>query len=100
VARWRAWIENLVDPKQLARVCARLHPDGVPVPIPAGGGAAVNLALFEHWALIVALRGLRLPGEAADPGWMRILADQLDRFGSVWRLTRFSPPLRMVPPPD
>jgi hypothetical protein len=101
VARWCAWLAGLADPKGLARACTRLHPDGMPVVIPEGGGAAtVTLALLEQWALIVTLRGISLPGGDREPGWVRLLADQLDRFGVVSRLTRDSPPLRITLAPD
>jgi len=105
VARWCAWIARLTEAKKLAQACARLHPDGLPFRTlesveGAVNPAAVVLSLLEQWALIVTWRGVRLPGKDSEPGWIRVLSDQLERFGVVLRLTQSSPPLRIDPPPD
>lgn len=92
VRRWRRWVATLADPRDLRQLNARLDPDGVVVALPASSPAAVILRYLERLADLVLIRGVPLPRAAA--GLTRLLRHQLDRFGDVFHLTKFSPPLR------
>lgn len=93
VVRWCTWIGGLAEPADLLRACARLDPDGH-----AHAGANLPrslqvLSLLDRLADLFVVRGAPLPGWA--PGIVRLLGDQLRRFGDVLFLTRSSPPLRV-----
>jgi len=93
--RYVDWIARLGDPKDLARTCARLDPDGI-VAAPASGSSSAAgrvLQLLERLADLFVARGHRI--QVAGSGLARILGDQLRRFGDVFPLTRASPPLRV-----
>ncbi len=99
VSRWVRWTAQLARPADLAQLCARLDPDGLPplTPVPAGdevrrAGAVVRL--LEQLAEVLRRRGVPLPGRG--PGLPRLLAAQRARFGDVAWLTRSSPPLRVA----
>jgi len=98
VSRWVRWTAELAHPADLARLCARLDPEGLPPPpAPARGEvsrAGSVLRLLDHFADVLLRRGMALPG--GGPGLRRILTAQLARFGDVYRLTRSSPPLRVA----
>ncbi len=100
VARWVRWTAELANPEDLARLCARLDPEGLPPPTPTPAGGEVSragsvLRLLAHLGDVLRRRGVALPGRGA--GLLRILTAQLARFGDVYRLTRSSPPLRLAP---
>lgn len=100
VSRWVRWTAQLARPADLAQVCARLDPDGLPPPAPATAGgegsrAGAVLRLLDHLGDVLRRRGVALPGRGS--GLQRILSAQLARFGDVAWLTRSSPPLRVAP---
>jgi len=100
VSRWVRWTAQLASPEDLARLCARLDPEGLPPPTPAPAAGEVNragsvLRLLDHLGDVLLRRGVALPGRG--PGLLRILMAQLARFGDVCWLTRSSPPLRVAP---
>jgi hypothetical protein len=100
VARWIRWTAQLARPADLAPVCARLDPDGLPPPMPATGGgeesrAGAVLRLLDHLGDVLQRRGVPLPGRG--PGLLRLLTAQRARFGDIAWLTRASPPLRVAP---
>jgi hypothetical protein len=100
VSRWVRWTAGLARPADLARLCARLDPEGLPPPTPAPAGGEVSragavLRLLDHLADVLLRRGLTVPGRG--PGLLRILSAQLARFGDVCWLTYSSPPLRVAP---
>lgn len=93
VRRWRRWIDALAEPGDLEQLCARLDPDALPPPTDSPHGRTAQvIALLDRLADLLALKGLPLKGRAC--GLVRVLRDQLVRFGEVFRLTRASPPLR------
>lgn len=98
VSRWVRWTAALADPDDLARLCARLDPEGLPSPpAPVDGEvsrASSVLRVLEHLGDVLLRRGVVLPGRG--PGLLRILAAQLARYRDVYRLTRSSPPLRVA----
>jgi hypothetical protein len=94
IRRWANWISQLADRAELMQACSRLEPRGVP-------GAAVSarlpqamavLYLLDRLAELLTQRGVRLP--MLGSGLVRVLKDQLARFGRVFYLTKLSPPLR------
>jgi len=93
VGRWRRWISELADPKELQRLCTRLQGDGCPggldLPEVARGGRVLHL--LDRLAQLLAERGVELPKLGC--GLVRVLKDQLLRFGEVFYLGRASPPL-------
>jgi len=100
VARWVRWTARLASPADLARLCARLDPEGFPPPTPTPATGEVSragsvLRLLDHLGDVLLRRGVALPGRG--PGLLRILTAQLARFGDVAWLTRSSPPLRVAP---
>jgi hypothetical protein len=100
VSRWVRWTAALAYPDDLARLCARLDPEGLPPPTPVTAGAEVSragsvLRLLDHLGDVLLRRGVVLPGRG--PGLLRILAAQLAQFGDICWLTRASPPLRVAP---
>jgi hypothetical protein len=99
VSRWVCWTAGLAQPEDLARLCARLDPEGLPPPPVAAGGAVSRagavLRLLDHLRDVLLRRGVVGPGRG--PGLLRILTAQRVRFGDVCRLTRSSPPLRVAP---
>jgi len=100
VSRWVRWMAGLASPEDLARLCARLDPEGLPPPPPAATEGEVSragsvLRLLDHLGDVLCRRGVALPGRG--PGLLRILTAQLARFGDVYRLTQSSPPLRVAP---
>jgi len=95
VARWWDWIAGLADTSELARACARLDPDGFAhaESMPARESAPAHvLRLLDRLADLLVVHGLDLATSGA--GFVRLLSDQLRRFGEVFYLTRPSPPLR------
>ncbi len=99
VSRWVGWTARLANPEDLAWLCARLDPEGLPPPPPAPAGGEVSragsvLRLLDHLGDVLLRRGVALPGRG--PGLVRILTAQLARFGDVAWLTRSSPPLRVA----
>lgn len=94
VRRWIGWIEELAEPRDLERLIARIDPEGVPGPtrLTAPSRAATILGLLERLADLFAMRGLPIPRRGT--GLQRVLTDRLRRFGEVFYLTIFSPPLR------
>ena len=99
VARWVRWTAGLAAPEDLARLTARLDPEGLPPPAPVADGdvkrAGAVLRLLEHLADVLRRRGVVLPGRG--PGLGRLLVAQRARFGDVCWLTKASPPLRVAP---
>jgi hypothetical protein len=100
VSRWIRWTAQLASPADLARLCARLDPEGLPPPPPPSTGSEVRragtvLRLLEHLAAVLLRRGVALPGRGA--ALSRVLGAQRARFGDVAWLTRSSPPLRVAP---
>jgi len=100
VSRWVRWTARLASPEDLARLCARLDPEGLPPPTPVTAAGEVSragsvLRLLDHLGDVLLRRGVALPGRG--PGLLRILTAQLARFGDVCWLTRSSPPLRVAP---
>jgi len=99
VSRWVRWTAQLARPEDLARLCARLDPEGLPPPTPATAGGEVSragavLRLLDHLGDLLLRRGVTLPGRG--PGLVRVLVAQRARFGDVAWLTRSSPPLRVA----
>jgi hypothetical protein len=95
IARWWDWIAGLADTNELARACARLDSDGFAhaEPLPTRESAPAHvLRLLDRLADLLVVRGLDLA--TSGPGLVRLLSDQLRRFGEVFYLTRPSPPLR------
>jgi hypothetical protein len=100
VSRWVRWTAHLAPPEDLARLCARLDPEGLPPPTPVPGGGEVGragtvLRLLDHLTEVLLRRGVALPGRG--PGLGRVLSAQRARFGDIAWLTRSSPPLRVAP---
>ncbi len=100
VSRWIRWTAGLASPEDLARLCARLDPEGLPPPMPATSGGEVSragsvLQLLDALGDVLLRRGVAVPGRG--PGLVRVLLTQLARFGDVCWLTRSSPPLRVAP---
>jgi hypothetical protein len=98
VWRWTRWVAALGDSGSLASLCARLEPNRGPPRVPPRDAplrerAGAMLALLERLAEGFAARGVRLP--QGKSGLSRLLADQLERFGSVFYLTVPSPPLHV-----
>ena len=98
VARWHAWVGELVEPGDLARACARLDPEGMPPGMTNPGGrppgrVGVVLALLERFVDLLRHFGVGLVGGAS--GLSALLCYQLQRFGDIRYLTRSSPPLRI-----
>jgi len=94
VRRWVGWVSRLAEPTELMRVCTRLEPRGLPGGLALSDmprGAAV-LHLLDRLADLLADRGVQL--RPLWSGLARILADQLERLGAVFFLTKPSPPLR------
>lgn len=100
VSRWVRWTAQLASPEDLARLCARLDPEGLPPPTPVTAGGEVSragsvLRLLDHLGDVLLRRGVARLGRG--PGLLRILTAQLARFGDICWLTRSSPPLRVAP---
>jgi len=100
VSRWVRWTAHLASPADLARLCARLDPDGLPPPIPATAPGEVSrarsvLRLLDHLGDVLLRRGVAWPGQG--PGLVRVLTTQRARFGDISWLTRSSPALRIAP---
>lgn len=100
VGRWVRWVAGLGDAKEMAQVCLRVDPDGLPPPAAAPatadpvGKAVSMIALLDRLADLLRGHGVRLePG----PGLAAILRHQWDRFRTIFLLTRASPPLRIDP---
>jgi hypothetical protein len=98
VRRWTNWVATLGESGSLASLCARLEPNrgplrGSPSSALPRERAGAMLALLERLAEGFAARGVRLP--QGKSGLSRVLADQLERFGSVFYLTVPSPPLHV-----
>jgi len=100
VSRWVRWTAQLASPEDLARLCARLDPEGLPPPTPSPTAAGEVsragsvLRLLDHLGDVLLRRGVALLGRG--PGLLRILTAQLARFGDIAWLTRSSPPLRVA----
>lgn len=93
VRRWRRWVAELADPRDLQQLNARIDPDGVVVPLrPDASRAEAVLRHLARLADLLVARGVSLPSAAS--GLARILAYQRDKFRDVFCLTRLSPPLR------
>jgi len=94
VRRWVSWVAGLAEPAELLRECTRLEPRGLPGGLAVAGlpRAAAVLHLLDRLADLLADRGVRLRPRCS--GLARILADQLERLGAVFWLTKPSPPLR------
>jgi hypothetical protein len=108
LARWVRWISGLTTVAELALVCWRQDPSGMPPPVartgqtpdPPVAGVALwrsQLALveslvvqFEWLARLCRDQGVPLE---RGPGLGGLLRHQLDRFRRVCWLTRPSPPL-------
>lgn len=96
MSRWIKWVAGLFVARDLARLCSRLDPDGLPPPeAPTGGAciarAGVMLRLLERLAQLLRFRGVEIePG----PGLAAILRRQLVRFGRAVGLTESSPPMK------
>lgn len=93
VRRWLGWTDALAEPRDLERLVIRLDPDAVPAP--ASSRPATILCLLERLADRLAFHGVPIPRRG--PGLQRVLTDRLRRFGEVFYLTKFSPPLRADP---
>ncbi|MFH0902454.1 MAG: hypothetical protein V2A73_17630 [Pseudomonadota bacterium] len=95
VRRWIRWIARLAEPPELMRACTRLEPHGLPggLAVASMPCAAAVLHLLDQFANLLADRGVRL--RSLRSGLSRILADQLERLGAVFFLTKPSPPLRV-----
>lgn len=97
VRRWGAWIADLADVDHLARVCARIEPDGgvhAESAIARATPAGRALRLLDRLADLLVVRGVGLAAKGCGLG--RILGAQLRRFGDVFYLTRPSPSLRVA----
>jgi hypothetical protein len=94
VRRWVYWVSRLAEPAELMRVCTRLEPRGLPGGLTVADmpRAAAVLHLLDRLADLLADRGVRL--RSLSSGLARVLADQLERLGAVFLLTKPSPPLR------
>lgn len=94
IRRWAAWVARLAEPAELMRACTRLESRGLPGGLGLAGRprAAAVLHLLDRLADLLADRGVRL--RSLCSGLARILADQLERLGAVFLLTKPSPPLR------
>lgn len=100
VSRWVGWVGSLLDVASLVRLCAHVDPQGHRPPLLASreqaegvSGAGTILRLLDHLATLLRERGAL--GSQELPALAAILAQQLARFGEVWRLTGLSPPLRV-----
>lgn len=96
VSRWTHWLVNLTDLNALARECARLDPDAMPVAPPQAtddvrGQAARALAVFDRLATVLDQRDV-LPRNG-QPSVVRLLDDQRLRHGVRFPLRGLSPPL-------
>jgi hypothetical protein len=94
IRRWVGWVSQLAKPEEMMRVCTRLEPRGLPGGLAVADmpRAAAVLHLLDRLADLLADRGVRL--RPLCSGLARILADQLERLGAVFFLTKPSPPLR------
>jgi hypothetical protein len=89
VRRWTAWVADLVEPRVLLGVAARLDPDA-PVgaglsAAPSGSSAGRVLAALEHLGMALVRRGVAL---AARSGLGRVLGWQHVAHGDVVGLVR------------
>lgn len=93
VGRWRDWVDLLVNPLDLSRLCSRLDPEGCPPPqqdVLAMAGFLV--LLLENLAKLLREQGVPLQ---FGSGLAAILRHQFDRFRALFWLTRDSPPLQL-----
>jgi len=96
VARWTRWIVGLTDIEALARECARIAPDGMPVAVRPNTShsraqAGRALAVLDRFAGLLEQRDVLLRG--SEPSLVRILDDQRLRHGVHFPLSNPSPPL-------
>jgi hypothetical protein len=93
VRRWTGWVSDLAKPRDLEQLVARIDPDAALIATrPTSSPAGAVLGLLERLVDVLARRGVPLP--RGGSGLARLLAHRLARFGEVFFLTRFSPPLR------
>lgn len=94
VGRWKRWVGELAEPKELMRACTRLEADGLPGALVSAemGRPAAVVHLLDRLADLLTERGVRF--RQFRCGLVRILADQLIRFGKVFYITKLSPRLR------
>lgn len=96
VRRYLNWVSALFEPAALMRACTQLEPHGHPGGLPPSSmdGAGANLHLTDRFAQLMVARGVRLP--AGRHGLIRLLRNQLVRYGMVFYLTNQSPPLSIA----
>lgn len=92
--RWLQWVSSLAEPRELEKMCAQLDPDGIPSRVERAeqSRAARVVWLLERLADVLTLRGVPLCRRRT--GLTRVLRHLYDRFGSLFWLTKLSPPLR------
>jgi hypothetical protein len=96
VSRWTSWVVEITDIEALARECARLDPDGMPVAVrphssDSRARAGWALAAFDRFATLLEQRGVLPAGP--QPSLVRILDDQRVRHGLRFPVRNLSPPL-------
>ncbi len=93
VGRWKRWIGELADARQLHRACTRLATHGLPggLALPELAPAGRVLHLLDRLVELFGERGVRLPDLRCPLA--SVLRHQLEHFGEVVYLTKSSPPL-------
>ncbi len=91
VGRWLHWVESLAEPAELMRSCTRLTSSGLPGGIMVQSRAGTELHLLDRLAELLVERMVRLPKFSC--GLVQLLVEQLRRMGTVFWLTKSSPPL-------
>lgn len=93
VARWKRWIGELADARQLQRACTQLAEHGLPggLELPELVPAGRVLHLLDRLVELLSERAVCLP--ELPCALARVLKHQLERFGEVFYLTKSSPPL-------
>lgn len=91
VGRWVRWVECLAVAAELMSSCTRLSRAGLPGGTVVEHQAGLVLHLLDRLADLLSERGVCLPSFSC--GLVRLLVDQLRRFGAVFYVTKSSPRL-------
>ena len=95
VRRWLLWVQRLVEPADLMRVCTVLDETGMPGAAATGhmSKAGAIIYLMDRLAELLAQRGVTVQ-TATGSGLIWVLKRQLEVFRQVYYLKNVSPPMR------